>query len=108
MKKVDCQVIGQIAEMLLDGEPVFLLRAQDAAAVPTLEHYLQESKKAGGQNQLRAHAQMQIGAGRCCSTVSRCSCCGRRTPLRCPRWSTTYRSRRRRVGRISCVPTPRC
>jgi hypothetical protein len=59
MKKVDCQVIGQIAEMLLDGEPVFLLRAQDVAAVPTLDHYLHESKKVDGQNQLRAHAQLQ-------------------------------------------------
>ena len=59
MKKVDCQVIGQIAEMLLDGEPVFLLRAQDAAAVGTLEVYLTLSEAAGGQNQIRAHAQMQ-------------------------------------------------
>ena len=59
MKKVDCQVVGQIAEMLLDGEPVFLLRAQDAASVSTLEYYLQESENMGGQNQIRAHAQMQ-------------------------------------------------
>jgi len=59
MKKVDCQVIGQIAEMLLDGEPVFLLRAQDVASVPTLLRYLEESAKAGGTNQIRCHAQMQ-------------------------------------------------
>ncbi len=53
MKKIDCLTLGQLCEVMLDGEPVFIIRAQDAAAVRTLLKYAEFSHEIGGMNILR-------------------------------------------------------
>lgn len=50
MKKIDCLTLGQLCKVMLDGEPVFIIRAQDAAAVRTLSKYAEFSKEIGGLN----------------------------------------------------------
>ena len=59
MKKIDCLSLGTMCEVLLDGEPVFILRAQDAASVPALEDYLKRSKEKDGANLLRTSGSIE-------------------------------------------------
>ena len=52
--KVNIHVLTKLCEYLLDGEPVFIIRAQDAAAVFSVDRYIEESDKEGGINLGRA------------------------------------------------------
>jgi hypothetical protein len=56
MKIINCQTLGELCEFMLDGEPVFIIRAQDQAALDAVEHYKQDSKLYGGQNMGRVEA----------------------------------------------------
>lgn len=58
MKKVDCKLLGDLCEFLLDGEPVFIIRAHDAAAIPSLKNYLVETKELRGGNTIRTSAMI--------------------------------------------------
>lgn len=53
MKVLDCISLGQMCESLLDGEPVFIIRAQDKAAIAALSAYLEATKTEGGSNTSR-------------------------------------------------------
>jgi hypothetical protein len=50
MKMIDCRSLSQICEFMLDGEPCFLIRAQDIVSIPALEHYYQLAFDADGKN----------------------------------------------------------
>lgn len=58
MKKIDCKNLGDMCEFMLDGEPVFIIRAHDAAAVGALVEYKELSKLAGGGNLIRTQASI--------------------------------------------------
>lgn len=58
MKVINCQTLGEICECMLDGEPVFVLRAQDKLATNIIEEYTHRSFEAHGLNVTRArHAR---------------------------------------------------
>lgn len=59
MKKIDCLTLGEMCSFLLDGEPVFVLRAQDLAAVPTLQEYLDVTHAANGRNVSRTKGAIE-------------------------------------------------
>jgi hypothetical protein len=50
MKVINCQTLGDLCEFMLDGEPVFLIRAHDIAAEPAIKQYIEESTTLGGRN----------------------------------------------------------
>jgi hypothetical protein len=56
MKILNCQLLGEMCEFLLEGEPVFVIRAQDKAASGALTGYLAESLRLGGRNLNRTKA----------------------------------------------------
>jgi hypothetical protein len=58
MKTINCKSLSDVCELLLDGEPVFIIRAQDAAAVTGIKANIEESKRTGAQNIIRAEAQL--------------------------------------------------
>jgi hypothetical protein len=61
MKVLNCLLLGDICEFLLEGEPVFVIRAQDKAAPGALTGYIAESVRLGGANITRAtDAQKRI------------------------------------------------
>lgn len=58
MKVINCQTLGEICECMLDGEPVFVLRAQDQVALSTLEEYYHRAFDAHAKNLTRVrHAK---------------------------------------------------
>ena len=57
VKILNCMTLGEMCEAALDGEPVFIIRAQDKAALDAVEHYKQDSKLYGGKNLGRTEAQ---------------------------------------------------
>ena len=59
MKKIDCLTLGHLCEVMLDGEPVFIIRAQDAAAVLALEAYHDATTRVGGVNRIRVQASIE-------------------------------------------------
>jgi len=50
MKIINCQTLGEVCSSLLDGEPVFVLRAQDKISVEILEYYRNITAASGGAN----------------------------------------------------------
>jgi hypothetical protein len=50
MKVVDCRTLSQVCELMLDGEPCFLIRAQDKISLQALEHYYDLAFNAQGKN----------------------------------------------------------
>lgn len=40
MKIINSQTLGDMCEYMLDGEPVFLIRAQDKVALKVIDSYL--------------------------------------------------------------------
>lgn len=56
MKVLNCQLLGEMCEFLLDGEPVFIIRAQDKVAMDALVSYHEKSKALGGRNLGRVQA----------------------------------------------------
>lgn len=54
MKIINCQTLGEMCEFLLDGEPVFVIRAQDKAAPEAVKAYVRISSKIGGRNIIRS------------------------------------------------------
>lgn len=39
MKVINCLTLGEVCETLLDGEPVFIIRAKDKLANDVIAHY---------------------------------------------------------------------
>ena len=58
MKIINSQTLGELCEFMLDGEPVFIIRAQDNLAYGVVEHYLDMTKKYKGKNSIRTEAQL--------------------------------------------------
>lgn len=58
MKIINCQTLGELCEFMLDGEPVFIIRAQDASALEGLEGYFKATEKNRGKNLGRTRDQM--------------------------------------------------
>lgn len=58
MKVINAQTLGDMCEHLLDGEPVFIIRAQDIAAIEGVTGYVLATKKHGGRNVYRSEAQL--------------------------------------------------
>jgi hypothetical protein len=54
VKIVDCRTLSQICELMLDGEPCFLIRAQDTVSVKSLMAYIQYGESVGANNLTRA------------------------------------------------------
>jgi hypothetical protein len=54
VKVLNCQTLGQMCEAALDGEPVFIIRAQDKAAVDAVKAYVRISHEGGGRNIIRS------------------------------------------------------
>jgi len=50
--------LTKLCETLLDGEPVFIIRAKDIVAPEGVEGYIESSKKAGGLNIIRCRRQL--------------------------------------------------
>ena len=44
MKVLNCMTLGEMCEAALDGEPVFIIRAQDKAAAAAVYAYIEASK----------------------------------------------------------------
>ena len=59
MKKLDCELLGRLCEFLLDGEPVFVIRAQDVAAGNAIADYIATSRDHGGKNLGRAQSHLE-------------------------------------------------
>lgn len=57
MKVLNCVTLGQMCEAALDGEPVFIIRAQDKAAAAAVYAYIEASKTVGGTNLGRSNDQ---------------------------------------------------
>jgi hypothetical protein len=55
MKVVNVQFLGDMISAALDGEPVFIIRAQDKSAIPAISYYAQTTKNAGGKNYYRVN-----------------------------------------------------
>lgn len=54
MKVLNCQALGAMCEAALDGEPVFVIRAQDKASVDAIKAYVRLSHDMGGRNIIRS------------------------------------------------------
>lgn len=50
MKVINCQTLGEVCECMLDGEPVFLIRAQDKLAVEVISTYLETARQEKARN----------------------------------------------------------
>jgi len=50
MKIINCQTLGHMCEVMLDGEPVFLIRGQDKLAPEVIAYYLELAKKEEARN----------------------------------------------------------
>lgn len=50
MKVLNCQSLGDICKLMLDGEPVFLIRAQDKLALETLSNYFLKARESKAAN----------------------------------------------------------
>jgi hypothetical protein len=59
MKIINCQTLGELCEFMLDGEPVFLIRAQDSIAITAVNEYLKFSQRDGGRNTMRTETQLE-------------------------------------------------
>lgn len=57
--KFNVHMLTKLCEYLLDGEPVFIIRAQDLAAVPAVRGYIEESCVVGGKNLIRCEEHYQ-------------------------------------------------
>lgn len=53
MKVLNCQSLGDICKAMLDGEPVFLIRAQDKLALPIVKQYFELAKENKSMNMSR-------------------------------------------------------
>lgn len=58
MKVINCQTLGDMCEFMLDGEPVFLIRAQDKFAAEIVADYYVKSQTRGGKNTGRVKQQL--------------------------------------------------
>lgn len=58
MKIINCQTLGEMCEFMLDGEPVFLIRAQDQFAAEIVADYHVKSSTRGGKNTSRVKQQL--------------------------------------------------
>lgn len=47
---VDCRTLTNMCEFMLEGEPCFLIRAQDKVSIKALEQYHQLAFEAHGEN----------------------------------------------------------
>ena len=56
--KFNVHMLTKLCEYLLDGEPVFIIRAQDAAACPGVDGYIRASRVAGGKNLIRSEEHL--------------------------------------------------
>ena len=56
--KFNVQLLTKLCEYLLDGEPVFIIRAQDAAAPAAVAGYIQDSHASGGANLIRCQRHL--------------------------------------------------
>lgn len=52
--KYDVHQLTRLCEYLLDGEPVFIIRAQDAFAPEAVQDYFIRSRNNGGLNTIRS------------------------------------------------------
>ena len=59
MKVINCQTLGDMCEFMLDGEPVFLIRAQDSIAKIIIATYLSYTTRDGGKNTGRVKQQLE-------------------------------------------------
>lgn len=50
MKTINCHTLGEMCTCLLDGEPVFVIRAQDQLSVEILEKYRYAAAITGATN----------------------------------------------------------
>ena len=57
--KFNVHHLTEVCEALLDGEPVFIIRAQDEAAPVAIDAYITASRNVGGTNTSRSNAQLQ-------------------------------------------------
>ena len=55
---VNVMVLTKLCEYLLDGEPMFIIRARDVACVATVSDYVGETKRRGGNNASRSLAKL--------------------------------------------------
>lgn len=51
--------LSKLCEFLLDGEPVFIIRAQDMAATAAVENYIDRSREMGGRNLSRSQTHLK-------------------------------------------------
>lgn len=58
MRTLNCAVLGDMCEFLLEGEPVFVIRAQDKSSVKAVSDYIAASRQFGGTNLIRAEAHL--------------------------------------------------
>ena len=56
MKILNCTLLGEMCSFLLDGEPVFVIRAQDALAVQVIEEYKKRAEFHQATNTVRVQA----------------------------------------------------
>jgi len=56
MRKLDCTLLSEMGTYLLEGEPVFVLRAQDRLAMDVLHEYLKLGQAMGAKNMGRVRA----------------------------------------------------
>lgn len=59
MKVINCRTLGELCEHMLDGEPVFIFRAQDQCSVKALHEYLRIIQEDGGKNTIRTEEDIQ-------------------------------------------------
>ncbi len=57
--KFNVHLLTKLCEYLLDGEPIFIIRAQDLAAVNAVREYIKESGQMGGRNLIRCETHRQ-------------------------------------------------
>lgn len=50
MKIINAASLTELCEYMLDGEPVFIIRAQDKLAVEAVKQYIELSQREGGKN----------------------------------------------------------
>lgn len=59
MKVINCQTLGEVCEHMLDGEPVFLIRAQDSLSVKAIQDYLDTARRHGAKNTGRSTEKLE-------------------------------------------------
>lgn len=58
MKIINCISLGEMCEAVLDGEPVFIIRAQDALAMDVVSTYLKLASERNAKNTGRVSYQL--------------------------------------------------